>query len=101
MVTAKDFCTQCSIPLQEGWGYIWGTYGQLWTASSRITSKAPANSKAQAAKYGSKWIGKRVSDCSGLLYWASKQLGFSLPHGANTMYNSYCKSKGKSPLTRC
>lgn len=95
MVTAKAFCDQCRIPLNEGWGYIWGTYGQTWTASSRITSKAPASSKTQAAKYGNKWIGKRVTDCSGLLYWASKQLGFSLPHGANTMYNSYCKSKGK------
>lgn len=67
MVTAKAFCDQCRIPLSEGWGYIWGTYGQTWTASSRITSKAPATSKSQAAKYGSKWIGKRVTDCSGLL----------------------------------
>lgn len=36
-----------------------------------------------------------MTDCSGLLYWAAKQLGFSLPHGSNSMFNSYCTSKGK------
>ena len=95
MVTAKDFCTQCCIPLSEGWGYIWGTYGQVWTANSKISSSAPASSKAQAKKYGSKWYGKRVTDCSGLPFWASRQLGFKLVHGANSIYNSYCVNKGK------
>ena len=95
MISANDFIRQVYIPLQEGWGYIWGTYGQTWTASSRITSSAPASSKQQAALYGSKWIGKRVTDCSGLLYWAAKQLGLSIPHGANSIFNSYCSSKGK------
>ena len=95
MITAKQLCEQVKIPLDEGWGYIWGTYGQLWTEKSKITSKAPASSKSNAAKYGNKWIGKRVTDCSGLLYWAFKELGGYIFHGANTIWNSYTTSKGK------
>lgn len=95
MVAVNDWLQKVYIPLQEGWGYIWGTCGQTWTASSKISSSAPASSKTNAAKYGSKWYGKRVTDCSGLLYWAARQLGFSLPHGSNSIYNNYCSNKGK------
>ena len=36
-----------------------------------------------------KWVGKRVADCSGLFYWAFRQLGGTCYHGSNTMYKSY------------
>ena len=31
MVTAKSFVEKVYIPLLEGWGYIWGTAGVVWT----------------------------------------------------------------------
>lgn len=45
-------------------------------------------------KYGSRWIGKRVTDCSGLLSWAFKQLGGTMYHGANTIWNRWCTAQG-------
>ena len=46
-------------------------------------------------KYGSKWIGHMVADCSGLFSWAFKQLGGYMYHGSNTMWDKYCTSKGE------
>ena len=95
MIKVNDWLQKVYIPLQEGWGYIWGTSGQVWTAKSKISSSAPASSKTNAAKYGSKWYGKRVTDCSGLLYWAAKQLGVSIPHGASSIMKGYTSASGK------
>ena len=67
MIKASALIPQALIPLSEGWGYVWGTYGQLWTATSNITSRAPASSKEQYRLYGKQWVGHRVCDCSGLL----------------------------------
>lgn len=93
-IKASDLIKQVLIPLNEGWGYVWGTYGQLWTENSNITSRAPANSKEQYRLHGKKWIGHRVTDCSGLLYWAAKELGGYIYHGSNTIYKQ-CTRKGK------
>lgn len=96
MVKASDLCTQCRIPLDEGWGYIWGSYGQIWTQKAQTNAVARRGTNwKQTQKYGSKWIGKHVLDCSGLLYWAFKQLGGTMYHGANTMFNSWTMEKGK------
>ena len=46
-------------------------------------------------KYGSKWIGKHVTDCSGLLRWALDQLGEKIVHHARYQYTDYSKPKGK------
>ena len=46
------------------------------------------------AEYGSQWIGKHVIDCSGMFYWAFKQLGGYMYHGSNTMWSKYTTSKG-------
>jgi hypothetical protein len=42
-----------------------------------------------------KWVGHWVTDCSGLFYWAFKELGGYMYHGSNTMWKSYCTDKGK------
>lgn len=76
--------------LNEKWGYIWGTSGQVWTQA-----KQNAATREMTVKYGSKWIGKRVADCSGLFAWAFKQLGGYIYHGSNTIWNKYCSDKGK------
>ena len=44
-------------------------------------------------KYGAKWIGKRVADCSGLGYWAFNELGGYIYHGSNTIWNQYVTNK--------
>lgn len=72
------------------WGYIWGKSGQKWTQA--MQDKA---TNEMAIKYGSRWIGHYVTDCSGAFVWAFKQEGGSIYHGSNTIFNKYCSAKGK------
>lgn len=57
--------------LAEGWGYVYGAYGQKCTKSllDYYASMYPANNLAggEMRKVGEKWIGKIVADCSGLI----------------------------------
>lgn len=93
-------------------GYIWGQSGDIWTAAkqkalikSMISTygtdwinneKAKKNNYYQGARYGEKWIGHQVFDCSGLFPWAFRQLGGgSIAHGSNSIWDSYCSEKGK------
>ena len=75
--------------LEEEWGYIWGKSGQTWTQASQN-----AATREQTKRYGQKWVGRRVADCSGLFVWAFKQLGGSIYHGSNTMWKKYTTEKG-------
>lgn len=82
--------------LANGWGYIWGTSGELWTADKqKALEKTTDQDRAMGRKYGSQWIGHYVTDCSGLIYRPCKQRGVAMPHGSHTMYVSYCSAKGK------
>ena len=84
MIYAAALCDLFYKALNEGWGYIFGTYGQTWTAE-----KQAATTNEMAIKYGSKWIGHKVADCSGLGYWAFRSLGGNMYNGSNTMWNEY------------
>ena len=75
--------------LEAGDGYILGTAGIVWTEA-----RQNATSDENAKKYGKKWIGHRVEDCSGAFTRAFKELGGYMYHGSNTMYLSYCTAKG-------
>lgn len=90
MVTAKAFIEQVLIPLQQGWGYIYGTWGSVWTKA-----KQDSATREMTVKYGSRWIGDIVTDCSGLLRWALHQLGEDIVHHARYQYTDYCTRKGK------
>ena len=95
----------------ECWGYIWGKYGQTWTSKdqdklealmvSRYGEKWKDSDAAKdddyymGARYGRKWVGYRVADCSGLFRWAIELLGGKIAHGSNSIYDRYCSSKGK------
>lgn len=82
--------------LADHWGYIWGTSGEMWTAAKQAAlEKTTDADRANSRKYGSQWIGHFVTDCSGLIYRCCKQHGVPMVHGSNTMYLSYCSSKGK------
>jgi cell wall-associated NlpC family hydrolase len=90
MVTAAQFIEKVKIPLQEGWGYIYGTWGVIWTQA-----KQDASTRDMTVKYGSKWIGKHVTDCSGLIRRALYWLGEEIVHHARYQYTDYCTNKGK------
>lgn len=89
-VKVPDLVAHCMRFYEEGWGYIYGAYGQIWTqaAQNRATDE-------QTKKYGQKWVGKHVIDCSGVWWLAMKELGSYMYHGSNTMWNKYCVSKGR------
>ena len=46
-------------------------------------------------KYGKRWIGHNVADCSGLFTWAFKQLGGYMYHGSDTMFRKYTTASGE------
>ena len=96
MITTQALIDKFKQALKEGWGYIWGTAGETWTAAKqKELRKTKDADRAQGREYGSKWIGKRVADCSGLFSWAFKQLGGYMYHGSDTMYRKYCSCKGE------
>ena len=83
-VKAEDLVKLFRQALREGWGYIWGTYGQVWTQRDQDNA-----TREQTVLYGQKWVGRRVADCSGLGYWAFRELGGRMYHGSNTMWQEY------------
>lgn len=84
MIKAVDLIEKWRYALDNRWGYIWGKYGQVWTATDQKNA-----TREMTIKYGSQWIGHRVADCSGLGYWAFKELGGGIFHGSNTIWNQY------------
>ena len=71
MITTTDLIGLFQQALKENWGYIWGTAGVKWTAArQKELEKTTDSDRAQGRKYGSKWIGHTVADCSGLFSWA-------------------------------
>lgn len=95
MVNASDFVAEIIRIYQQGCGYIWGTYGQLWTEALQKKGSKENNAKTQA--YGRQWLGYNVYDCSGMPYAVLKKLGLSIPHGCNSIWkNGYLSEKGKT-----
>lgn len=88
-ITASALISKFQYALDNNYGYIYGTAGVLWTEAKQKNA-----TRETTVKYGSKWIGHYVADCSGLFTWAFKQLGGTMYHGSNTMYNSWCTAKG-------
>ena len=81
---------------RDRWGYIWGKYGQQWTKKNQEAMNKTTSAKyATARKYGARWIGHRVADCSGLLRWAMLQFDVKIQHSSNAIWKEYCKKQGK------
>lgn len=110
MITIDALIMKFKYALGHNWGYIYGTWHETWTQSKQNSlvnsfkskygdnwknnEKAKKEDKYFGALYGAKWIGHEVTDCSGLFYWAFKELGGYMYHGSNTMWNKYCTDKG-------
>ena len=113
MATVKtaDLIAKFQYALDNKWGYILGCWHSKWTQSLqnakiqhmkntygadwKNNEAAKKDKNYTAAMYGSRWIGSYVTDCSGLFYWAFKELGGYMYHGSNTMWNKYCTAQGK------
>ena len=91
---------------EEGCGYIWGTYGQIWTQEDQDAVESGAKKTGSAAQtektkeYGDKWVGKHVYDCSGLWVALMAQWGAYVYHGSNTIWKQYCRDKGEIEFGR-
>lgn len=91
MIKASDLLASIRQAYAEKWGYIWGTRGQVWTQAQQ--DKA---TRDMTRKYGQRWVGKRVADCSGLIKWAYREHGGDIYHGSNTIWKKYTTTrKGK------
>lgn len=96
MIPANDLIEYLQIPLREAWGYIWGKYGQMWTEGLQAQmERTTAQKYATARQYGSRWIGHRVADCSGLVRWVMLQFGVKVAHSSNALWMGYCTKQGK------
>lgn len=91
-VKPEDLIAHCMRFLNEGWGYIYGAFGQIWTQAQQ---DAKSKTDEQIRKYGQQWVGKHVIDCSGVWYLAMQELGSYMYHGSNTMWDKFTVSKGR------
>ena len=97
MITTKALIAKVKEALADKFGYIMGSVHEMWSeAKQQDYNKRHAGDSyyENSIKYGSKWYGHWVTDCSGLIKWAMESLGGKMYHGATTMYNSWCTSKG-------
>ena len=88
-IKAADLVAKFRQAYAERWGYIYGTRGQTWTQAQQ--DKA---TRDMTVRYGQQWVGRRVADCSGLAAWAFRELGGSIYHGSNTIFNKHCSQTG-------
>lgn len=82
--------------LPQKWGYIYGKAGIMWTqALQDELNRTTAEKYASGRKYGAKWIGHMVTDCSGLVVYLCKKYKVSVPHGSNSMWDGSLSKRGK------
>lgn len=97
-IKRSDLIAKFKEALNNHYGYIWGMVHTEWTAEKQaayVKAYSGNSDRANSCKYGSKWVGHWVTDCSGLFTWAFQSLGGNMYHGSNTMYLSYCQHKGQ------
>ena len=73
----------------RGWGYVWGTYGQVLTRSlyNAKTKQYPNEVGGQADFIEKHWLGGRTADCVGLIKgygWFHPETG-KIEYGTNGM----------------
>lgn len=66
-----DIVEWCKNAESNGWGYVWGGYGQICSIKylDKMAKQYPGDTEAGGSMrtVGEKWIGKRVTDCIGLI----------------------------------
>lgn len=97
MINAGALIDQFQTALREKWGYIYGKKHEQWTAqkqSQYAREYAGDPDRQNSVRYGGKWVGHWVTDCSGLFAYSFEQLGSSVPHGSNSIWNKCCAARG-------
>lgn len=108
-IKTADLIAKFQYAIDNNWGYVLGAWHTMWTQAlqnqkvqymiNNYGSNWKTTGKGDKQYYNAlncgKWIGHWVTDCSGLFYWAFKELGGYMYHGSNTMWKSYCTNKGK------
>ena len=93
LIPARDLVNTAMTAYEEKWDYIWGKSGQAWTQANQDAATRP-----MTVKYGQKWVGRKVADCSGLFVWAYKQHGKKIYHGSNTIWEKYTVPETRAAL---
>lgn len=93
MTPIRELVNTAMEAYEAKWGYIWGTSGQKWTQANQ--DKA---TRDMTRRYGQKWVGHTVADCSGLFVFAYRQHGKKIYHGSNTIWEKYIVPESKGAL---
>lgn len=104
MLTNKGLVEHAKMALQQGWGYVFGTYGKVLDEDLLIRKKTqyPDNVLKHESFIRANWMGKRVADCVGLiksyLWWNDGNIKYQVEQdrSANGMY-VYASEKGHLP----
>lgn len=84
MIPYKDLITWFQKMLADKWGYIPNTAGTMWTQE-----KQDKTTNDMAKRYGQRWVGHMVADCSGTFVYVYKKYGLSIYHGSNRIARKY------------
>lgn len=98
MINAKDLIEKFQYALDNHWGYIMYMTHEMWSESKQrfyVAERSSDPNCENSCKYGSKWYGHWVTDCSGLFKWSFTMLGGSIAHGSNSIWDRYCTDKGE------
>lgn len=93
MIPIRDLVNTAMQAYEEKWGYIWGKSGQVWTQANQDNA-----TRDMTVKYGQRWVGKRVADCSGLFVFAFRENGGKIYHGSDTIWNKYTVPETRTAL---
>ena len=97
MIKAAALIEKFKVSLKEEWGYIYGMKHVMWSQARQdayVKAYSGDSLRKNSCKYGSKWNGHIVTDCSGLFAYWIEQLGDRIAHGSNSIYDRYCRNKG-------
>ena len=97
MIKAEDLIRKFRQALEEHWGYIYGKTRELWSDEKQavyVRESAGDPDRRNSVLYGGKWAGHWVTDCSGLFRWAFSELGGTIAHGSNSIWDRYCSARG-------
>lgn len=77
MLTNLGLVEYAKTALKEGWGYVWGTFGQVLTESflQQKLKQYPQGVGSYESFIRATWMGRKVADCSGLIkgyYWTDE-----------------------------
>lgn len=100
MIQVKALIAGFEQAISEEWGYIYGATHEKWSeakqaAYAREHSGDP--DRENSVKYGGKWAGHWVTDCSGIFHYWFSQIGGKIAHGSNSIWNDALSEKGTLP----